>query len=161
MLGVVGFTEPQQRKLGNALLPKKISQRLRCPCIAIGRLRRRRKCSEHSYNLSDGLGRNRFAGEYILSGPSICMSIQQEADGFGGGDRRFPAAVVDKFGNRENSDVLPTAQLIGLPHDVGAFRVDRFLVINLWAIIVVRQEAAVIRLNAGRDSGAINDRGAW
>ena len=95
MLGVIGFTEPQQRKLGNALLPKNISQRLRCPCIAIGRLRRRRKCSEHFYDLSDGLGRNRFAAENILSGPSICMSIQQETDSFSGRDRRFSAAVVD------------------------------------------------------------------
>src|SRR5437016_12290170 len=80
VLGVIGFAEPEQRKLWNALLPKKISQRFRCPCIPIGWLRRRRKCSERFYNLGDGFRGRRVAGENVLSAPRICMSIEQNPD---------------------------------------------------------------------------------
>ena len=52
------------------------------------------------------------------------MSIEQKADRFCGGDCSLSATLVNQFGDRRNSEVFSTAQLVALAHDGDIFNVD-------------------------------------
>ena len=105
-------------------------------------------------------GAVRFAGENIWATSRIAMSIEQKPNRLRGRDRTFAAAIVDQFSDRWNAEVFSGTQLVCFPHYAHIFDVDRFLRVDLWSIIMIHQDAAAIRINAGVDRGAINNGGA-
>src|SRR4030095_15497504 len=98
MLRQIGLAQPQDRKSGHTVFPKKIGYRLPCPAVLLPT--RGRKRTKRSNDRGKNVIWQRAACEQrdaVLRRPTVCMSIQQKTDSLCGGNHRSLTCALTKF----------------------------------------------------------------